>query len=365
VSPWLDWYNNLAAKFPQVKFVASWTLQSGYAPVDSQILTWLQYPINKQFNAGPQPAPTDPAFGGTLPTTPTDPTNLLLNPSFEKNSYVYNNIQEVRVPDDWGFWFAPASIPNPYDANPWSVWRQPESRLMTKADLPVDEENLFIKDGNKTWKVFKGNGSMWFYLRQTLNPGKYKLTLGIFPDVVVGYQNDQKVFADDPNSCIVWIETPTGNTAPQRPTIGAFNYLTFTFNMEVAGNFKVHVQQPFATQNNGAFLDNHNLEEIIDTMPITQPAKINHTIHLLPQDTTLLELNKVTTELHPTRSAFSYSADLVHTVLFSGNENSKVVIWDGDRWPGGLAGITKWFNDRGIVNLEFRDFGGSSAVKPF
>jgi hypothetical protein len=39
VTPDLDMYNQLAARFPQVKMTAAWTLQNGYDPVDDQVIT--------------------------------------------------------------------------------------------------------------------------------------------------------------------------------------------------------------------------------------------------------------------------------------------------------------------------------------
>lgn len=92
---------------------------------------------------------------------------------------------------------------------------------------------------------------------------------------------------------------------------------------------------------------------------VTPPDQtITHTIHLLPQDTTLTELQQTTDKLHPTRSAFTYSADVAHAVMYAGNPQSKVVIWDADRWQDD---ITAWFNARGIKNLEYRQFDKSSA----
>lgn len=169
VGTFLDDRNKMIARWPQLKFDASWTLQSGWGAVDNHVNSWLQYPINKQFSIGSQPAPTHSAFGGTLP------------------------------------------------------------------------------------------------------------------------------------------------------------------------------------------------------MAITLPAKIKHTIHLLPQNTTLNELGEVTLMLHPTRSAFTYSADVAHAVLYAGTPDSKVVIWAGERWQGGIPAITKWFTDRGVTlsQIDYRNFGGGSTPVPF
>jgi len=93
---------------------------------------------------------------------------------------------------------------------------------------------------------------------------------------------------------------------------------------------------------------------------MTIPTKIKHTIHLLPQDTTLDELTAVTKSLHPTRSAFTYSADAAHAVAYAGTAESRVVIWAGERWGGD---IFAWFNDRG-VQWEKRPFPGDSQPPP-
>ena len=75
------------------------------------------------------------------------------------------------------------------------------------------------------------------------------------------------------------------------------------------------------------------------------PARIQHTIHLLPQDTTLPELKLIASTLHPDRSAFTYSADAAHALMFAGNEFSRVVVWSGERWSGD---IFAWLGERGI-----------------
>ena len=86
------------------------------------------------------------------------------------------------------------------------------------------------------------------------------------------------------------------------------------------------------------------------------PAKIKHTIHLFPQDTTLAELEQITNLLHPQRSAFTYSADAAHAVVHAGNADSVVVVWDGERW--GPGDIFAWLNERG-VRTEARRFDGT------
>lgn len=79
--PYLTDYNEWAAKWPQVKGVASWTLQSGWGGVDHDIQSWIgplgNYAVSKDFPAGPQPAKTHPLFGGTLPNGDNTPMPTL------------------------------------------------------------------------------------------------------------------------------------------------------------------------------------------------------------------------------------------------------------------------------------------------
>lgn len=78
---------------------------------------------------------------------------------------------------------------------------------------------------------------------------------------------------------------------------------------------------------------------------LTPPAKIKHTIHLFPQDYTLAEQNEQTALLYRDRTAFTYSADVAHAVLYAGNPDSKVVIHEPSRWSGD---IVAWFLDKGF-----------------
>jgi hypothetical protein len=98
------------------------------------------------------------------------------------------------------------------------------------------------------------------------------------------------------------------------------------------------------------------------TAPPQTPARINHTIHLLPQDTTLPELRQVTTHLHPTRSAFTYSADAAHALMFAGTPQSTVVVWSGERWAPG--DIFAWLKERDIkFTVErFENLAGSQFI---
>lgn len=64
---YLDDRNRMTAPWPQLKYDASWSLQAGWEPVDLQVNSWMKYDAGKEFDEGPQPAKTHPAFGETLP----------------------------------------------------------------------------------------------------------------------------------------------------------------------------------------------------------------------------------------------------------------------------------------------------------
>ena len=79
-------------------------------------------------------------------------------------------------------------------------------------------------------------------------------------------------------------------------------------------------------------------------MAVTTPTRIKHVIWLVPQDFTLEELQELVASLHPTKSAFTYSADVAHAVMFAGNDSSVVKVVDPHRWADD---IVAWFDERG------------------
>lgn len=65
--PFLTSYNAWAARWPQVKGVAAWTLQGGWGDVDDHIQSWIapltEYARSRNFDAGDQPAQPHSAIG--------------------------------------------------------------------------------------------------------------------------------------------------------------------------------------------------------------------------------------------------------------------------------------------------------------
>lgn len=64
--PYLTSYNAWAARWPQVKGVAAWTLQGNWGNVDDHIQSWIEplaeYALTREFDAGDQPAQPHASF---------------------------------------------------------------------------------------------------------------------------------------------------------------------------------------------------------------------------------------------------------------------------------------------------------------
>lgn len=183
--------------------------------------------------------------------------NLLPNPSFEGGWYHPNGISELQVPAGWQFSYAEG--PNTLDPDPWNAWLRPEARVLPSAFLPPNEHNLFIWDGDQTVKVFKEYGAIRFDLTTavSLQPGTYTLIINVFPDLVVGYENGQKVWAPDPLSGEVKLIAGNGTTGWLLPIFGEKNSLHTTFTLAQPQTVVVGaaMRGRWAIQNNGWFLD--------------------------------------------------------------------------------------------------------------
>ena len=195
-----------------------------------------------------------------------------------------------------------------------------------------------ILDGTKVYKVFSGGDQFAVELKQVFTntaPIRYQLPVRVHYHALVNSDSPDtaqvhilvngtrvkflKAIPDLPNEEWVYpeIDTPAGEV---------------TLQVRFASIWKMPID---------FFMDNWRK---VDALP-TPPATLKHTIYLLPQDTTRDELAALTAQLHPSRSAFTYSADVAHAVMWHGAEGSKVVIVEGHRWNGD---IYAWMAARGI-----------------
>ncbi len=215
-------------------------------------------PINPPPTVAVAPTSTTP----TTTAAPAISTNLLPNPSFEGDWY-FSGYNELQVPVGW--FIATDEGPNTLDPYNQNVFWRPECRLLTSASLPEHERPLFIFDGDKTIKVFKGGGPTSFsiFTDVYLQPGTYRMTLNFFPDTVATYDGG-KVFATDPLAAEVRIIKGTGGT-DWTPTIsGQKNTLSYTFTVTAPGAVRVggSFRNRYIMANNGWFLDDWSLVRV-------------------------------------------------------------------------------------------------------
>jgi hypothetical protein len=169
-------------------------------------------------------------------------------------------VPELQIPDDYLFSFADENVENPYDSNPWAKFVRPEVRVLPSAFLPEHERDLFILHGDQTLKIFKGSGSWQAELWQNvvLEPGRYRLTVQIFGDLVKYYENGKKVWADDPEGRdgLVWLSFGGQSLVEERSLrAGEWNVISADFETDSGGDVVVTFVCPFPLNNNGLFMD--------------------------------------------------------------------------------------------------------------
>jgi len=256
----IDFAARLYAQYDEIKGAGIWYLGPGFSDIANKVNTLIE-----------------PVKNYTLETVLPDPQqgndNMLMNPSFEEGFYLPGGVKELQIPNDWGFWYADESIPNPYDSEPWSVFVRPEVRTLHRGLLPPDEQPLFVLDGDYTLKIFKGSGSIYHGLAQVMPRGKWEMHVKVFPDLITGYDADGgKIFATHPDSCIVWVEVDGVRVGQeQRPAAGAWQELVFELDLPGDSAVAILFMQPFALNNNGLFLDDWELREVVDTCNAREP----------------------------------------------------------------------------------------------
>lgn len=199
----------------------------------------------------------------TLPPNPVFGGNILVNGSFENGWYNQNGIAELQLPNNWIFEFDQG--PTGFGSESWDTYVRPETRVLPAAQLPANEQSLFIRDGQYTVKMFKGFGAISFRVLQeiTLEPGTYLFKIFAYPDLVDSYENGNKVFAPDPLSGEVRFITPDGGTGWLLPAFGTWNTLEHTFVITETQTVRIGAgfRGRFAISNNGWFFDAWTLQK--------------------------------------------------------------------------------------------------------
>ena len=214
--------------------------------------------------AVPPTAPPPAAPPPTVSANPVLGTNILPNGSFEEGHYNQNGIPELQLPNRWFFEWDEG--PTGFGNNPWDVYVRPETRVLPSAFLPASEHALFIWDGDHTVKIFKGNGAISLRLMTDvqLEPGTYQFEISVFPDLVMGYQDRQKIWADDPSSGEVRFIVTGAGTGWFYPAFGQKNTFTHTFTVNQTQTIRLGVglRGRYALDTNGFFVDDWSLRKV-------------------------------------------------------------------------------------------------------
>ncbi|HRQ41620.1 MAG TPA: hypothetical protein PLD25_27180 [Chloroflexota bacterium] len=233
-------------------------------PTDTPTAVATDTPIPPPTNTPGAPPPTRPPATATLPPNPVFGGQFLPNGSFEDGWYNMWGLSELQLPNGWAFEWDEG--PTGYGSNAWDQWYRPETRVLPSSQLPEHERGLFIKDGNYTIKIFKGNGPISFRLYQDVNlpAGTYRLNIRAYPDLVMAYNGNSKVFANDPYAGEVRIIGPGGGTAWLAPTFGAWNDIPFTFTLNDPASVRlgIGIRARYGLMNNGWFFDDWKLERV-------------------------------------------------------------------------------------------------------
>lgn len=207
------------------------------------------------------PATRQPAV---LPTAPavTAGANLLENGSFEEDWYFFNGVSEWQLPDGWAMSADEGANPD----GSGGIYLRPEIRLLSRPDFPAGEANMFIFDGDKTIKAFKGGAPTSFAIFRdvALEPGTYRLSTSFFPDSVLGYEGGKKVYNTDPLSAETRMIVGNGGTGWAGTEPGAKNTVTYDFTLDTAQTIRLGTafRNRFEQSNNGWFIDDWSLQKL-------------------------------------------------------------------------------------------------------
>jgi hypothetical protein len=210
------------------------------------------------------PATVPPTALPTISSNPVLGGNILPNGSFEEGHYNQNGIPELQLPNGWSLEWDEG--PTGFGSNSWDVYVRPETRVLSAQFLPASEHPLYIWDGAHTVKIFKGSGAISVRLMRdvTLEPGTYVFEINAFPDLVMGYENNQKIWANDPYSGEVRFIVTGGGTDWFLPAFGTRNTFTHTFTVTQTQTIRLGVglRGRFALANNGYFIDAWTLKKV-------------------------------------------------------------------------------------------------------
>ena len=223
------------------------------------IVADIQLPADEP-SAAPAPAPQPPASEQLVPVG----ANLLPNPSFEEEWYFFQGVAEWQIPNGW--LLAVDEGPNTLEPGSGGNFLRPEIRVVPKSDIPPSEHAQFVFAGQNTIKAFKGGAPTNFaiFTDVSLPPGRYRLTINFFPDIVGNYNGSSKVWSTQLISSEARVIVDNGGTDWSVPIPGSKTTLVYDFTVEDESMVRVGAafRSRFVNHNNGWFLDDWSLQAL-------------------------------------------------------------------------------------------------------
>lgn len=156
-------------------------------------------------------------------------------------------------------------------------------RVLPRRLFPPDEQDLFVIEGDQTLKVFLDSHAWYggFSQELTLEPGRYRFSVRVFGDLVKGYVDGKKVWANDEGmrdgrARFTINHEQYGEWMAVIP--GQWRGIVHDFDADGPCIVGVDFMLPFALKNNGLFCDAWTLERIPPEPPpvvtVTMPRAV-------------------------------------------------------------------------------------------
>lgn len=329
----IDALARLYAQYPTVKAAFLWSLIGGgdkrtLAAELNGLMGWLgEYAVGTRFPDVDEEDGGDE--GGNVVS------NLLVNPSFEGEWEDADDFPGQH-PRGWRVeWNAGAGFPNPRAAE-WA-YQVGEGVHKSKGMLPAAERDVFVWDGEWTYKLFAGQKAFWARLKQAvaLPAGRYRLVTAVWVDC---YRwSGFKDYNVEPWQAETMVKV-NGATAREWSLMVSGGRRAVATEFEHGGGaaeLAVHFRCNWPISNN-LWLDGWSLEAVEEEPPpAPPPAKHKAIVLKLPQDVTAEEWGQAAAYGYEYRHTMTASHDDMLTVLRGGNEESYVKL----AWPDQQADV--------------------------
>lgn len=315
----------LYAGYPTVRGAFLWTLIGGgdkrtLAAELNALMPWLtQYAIDTRFPDVEEPPPGD--GNGEEPVT-----NVLINPSFEDGWTDHDVYTTTQNPTGWTVEWNVGPLYN----NPHSEWEYllGEGVHKSKAMLPAAERDVFVWDGEWTYKLFAGQRSFWARLKQTLTlpAGRYQLTTPVWVDCYrwAGFKD----YNVEPWQAETMVKAGGRTVKEWALMVSGTKAAPVTVFDHAGGpvDLAVHFRCNWPISNN-LWLDGWSLIAVTETPPPVDPpppAKHKAIVLKVPQNVTAAEWLEAAEFGYQYRHTMTASHDDMLTILRGGNDQSYV-----------------------------------------